>query len=219
MTWHRNGGLFEERGHVTDLIVREATAWIEARQSPWFCYVPFTAVHTPIKAPQAWIDTYFGKTYDEDPDRDRSFKVYAAYASHMDWGVGQLVEALERTCQREDTIIVFTSDNGAIPENPIHDTDRYPGRQEDMPRLGSNLPLRGQKAQLYEGGIRTPSLINWPAGRRQPGKGERPDGNHRGRTQARQHFQARRRGVKDGANAAPTGIIQTTIMKGAVGDD
>jgi len=168
-TWHRNGELVEERGHATDLIVQEAATWIESRKSPWFCYVPFTAVHTPIKAPQHWIDTYHDRRYDDDPGRDRSFKVYAAYASHMDWAIGRLIEALERTGQRDDTIVVFTSDNGAIPSDPLHDTDKYPGRHEEMPRLGSNLPLRGQKAQLYEGGIRTPSLIAWP-GALQPRK-------------------------------------------------
>ena len=47
VTWHRNGELIEERGHVTDLIAQEAVQWIEEQTGPWFCYVPFTAVHTP----------------------------------------------------------------------------------------------------------------------------------------------------------------------------
>ena len=161
-TWHRNGELTHARGHVTDLILHEALEWIEQQEGPWFCYVPFTAVHTPVKAPEHWIDTYCDRTCDADPARDRSFKIYAAYASHMDRAVGQLIESLHRNLQLDDTIVVFASDNGAIPDDPLHDTDRYPGRHEEMPRLGSNLPLRGQKATLYEGGVRTPAVISWP---------------------------------------------------------
>ncbi len=173
VTWHRNGELIEEAGHVTDLIAKEAIGWIESCKRPWFCYVPFTAVHVPVKAPQAWLNKYEFETYDDDPLKDRSFKKYAAYASHMDYAVGQLVEALERTCQRENTIVVFASDNGAINRCPLHETDRYPGWQEESPLLGSNLPLRGFKAQLYEGGIRTPTVISW-RGVLEPRKMEHP---------------------------------------------
>jgi len=80
----------------------------------------------------------------------------------MDWAIGQMIESLHRTLQLDNTIVVFASDNGAIPDDPLHDTDQYPGRHEEMPRLGSNLPLRGQKATMYEGGVRTPAVISWP---------------------------------------------------------
>ena len=105
-TWHRNGELIEERGHVTDLILKEAVEWIESHGGPWFCHVPFTAVHVPVKGPQPWIDQYAFETYDDDLLKDRSFKRYVAYASPMDHAVGQLAEALERTCQRENTIVL-----------------------------------------------------------------------------------------------------------------
>jgi arylsulfatase A-like enzyme len=173
MTWHRNGTPIEEKGHVTELIVRAACEWIESRDRPWFCYVPFTAVHVPIKPPQEWLSFYQYQHFDDDPLKDASFRRYAAYASHMDHGVGQLLESLARTCQRENTLIIFASDNGAINEWPLYKTDVYPGWQEASPRLGSNFPLRGVKAQLYEGGIRTPTIINW-RGRLAPGRMEHP---------------------------------------------
>ncbi len=173
VTWHRNGDLVEERGHVTDLIVRAARKWIESRDRPWFCYVPFTAVHVPIKPTRGWLANYYTYHFDDDPLKDVSFKKYAAYTSHMDHGVGQLLESLALTCQRENTIIVFASDNGAINECPLHGTDKYPGWQEAYPRLGSNKPYRGVKAQLYEGGIRTPTIVNW-RGRLSSGKVDHP---------------------------------------------
>ncbi|MBN2450265.1 MAG: arylsulfatase [Lentisphaeria bacterium] len=160
-TWHRNGTPLDEPGHATDLIAREAGRWIEshAGQGPWFCYVPFTAVHEPVKVPQPWLDQYAFQTYDPDPLRDRSFKKYAAYATHMDHAIGQLLEVLEERNLTEDTLIVFTSDNGAI--EGCNSSDKWPGWYEPTPRLGSNLPLRGRKAQLYEGGIRTPAAVSW----------------------------------------------------------
>lgn len=162
VTWHRNGEFVEDRGHVTDLITDEAIRWIEGRKEPWFCYVPFTAVHFPVKAPQEWLDRYAGEEFDPDSERDMSYRTYAAYASHMDGSVGRLVETLERLNIREETLIVFTSDNGAVPEVPASSTSKYPGWQPASPRLGSNLPWRGRKGQLYEGAIRTPTLANWP---------------------------------------------------------
>ncbi len=161
ITWHRDGTLIEEDGHATDLITREAIGWISECQGPWFCYVPFTAVHIPVNAPHEWLDRYAYCDFDSDPERDQSFKRYAAYTSHMDDAVGKLVDFLTAKRLLEDTLVVFASDNGATEGYSDGKLALYPGFQEHHRRLGSNLPFRGQKGQLYEGGIRTPCVVSW----------------------------------------------------------
>lgn len=162
-TWHENGIPLPEQGHVTDLITNRAIDWLEQRdgERPWFCYIPFTAVHTPIKPPERWMDHYEGTIWDADPENHESFQRYAAYTSHMDEAVGRLLETLKRIDQYHNTLVVFTSDNGATT-NSIADVMLYPGWQDECPLLGSNRPLRGKKTQVYEGGIRTPTLVRLP---------------------------------------------------------
>jgi arylsulfatase A-like enzyme len=161
-TWHRNGKPLAEEGHVTDLIAAEAVRWIEGRKDqPFFLYVPFTAVHIPIKEPPKWLDQYRDIA---EPDR----REYAACVSHLDDAVGCIVAALERAGKRRDTLVVFFSDNGgtqARNDDPQYPPDNYtPGRAH-----GNNLPLRGNKTQLYDGGIRVTAFANWP-GKLKPGK-------------------------------------------------
>jgi arylsulfatase A-like enzyme len=165
-TWHRDGQLMEdlEPGHVTDLLTDAAIRWIRQQgERPWFCYVPYTAVHTPIRAPEEWLDRVWFERFDADPERDRAFKEYAAYTAHMDHAVGRLVETLKCLDRIHNTIVVFVSDNGASTSTLGDDTRLYPGWHEDMPRTGSNYPLRGTKATVYEGGIRTPAAVMWPS--------------------------------------------------------
>lgn len=154
-TWHRDDVLIEEQGHVTDLIAAEAVRWLETRtERPFFLYLPFTAVHIPIDEPQQWLDA--------NPQiQDVNERLFAAVTTHMDDALGRVLAALERTNKRHNTLVIFFSDNGGYP-TARNDDPKYPGKYRSGPVGGCNEPLRGMKTELYEGGIRTAALANWP---------------------------------------------------------
>jgi arylsulfatase A-like enzyme len=168
-TWHRDGRLFDEEGNATELVAAEALRRIDEKKSPWFVYVPFHAVHTPVDAPEEFKRLYEGVKFHDDPEKHDSRLRMAAMVSQLDAKVGQFIAALERTGQRANTLVVFTSDNGGIESLK----NAYVGNVGHSPLNSENDPLRGQKATLFEGGTRVCAFANWP-GRLSPRKHSPP---------------------------------------------
>lgn len=167
VTWHRNGNLLEKEGHVTDLLTGEAVEWIRSRgETPFFLYVPYTAIHLPLKEPKEWVDRAPGSI------KGDVARHYAASVMHLDAGVGRILRALDETGRRENTLFVFTSDNGG---STAENNDlKYPDDNCPNGRLpGNNLPLRGRKGTIYEGGTRVPTIVSWP-GRIRAGANDTP---------------------------------------------
>lgn len=164
-SWHRNDVFIEEEGHATDLIRDEAINFIKTirdKGKPFFLYVPFSVPHYPLQEEAKWVEPY-------SSIENESRRLYAASVTHMDDAVGHLIETLETEALRENTLVIFISDNGG--QEDWIPTFEYEGRHGPNDRLGDNLPLRDWKGSLYEGGIRVPALMNWPS-RLQPQKVE-----------------------------------------------
>ena len=160
-TWHRDGTLLEEQGHVTDLIAAEAVRRIEALakpaadRAPYFLYVPFTAVHLPVQEPAEWL-ARVPAGIEGDVARH-----YAACIMHLDDAVGRIVAAVGAAGAADRTLVVFTSDNGgSTAANTAQDYPPDGSPPGIVP--GANLPFRGAKETLYEGGVRVPTVVSWP---------------------------------------------------------
>ena len=129
-----------ESEYLTDAIARETVNFIDANQDkPFFAYVPFNAVHTPIEATKKYQDRFPNET-------DQTRRDYYAMTSALDDAVGSIVAAIDKHGLSDNTLVIFVNDNGG----PI-----YTGVQ-------SNGPLKLGKLFLFEGGIRVPMVIKLP---------------------------------------------------------
>ena len=152
--WYRNNKVVKEKGYTTTLLGNDAVSYVNERDAgtPFFLYLTFNAPHTPYQAPQEYIDRY--KSI-EDPTR----RTYAAMVTCLDDEIGRVVAALDKKGMRDNTLIVFQSDNGGT-RNAM-----FTGVMTDVSKIKipcDNGPYRDGKGMLYEGGTRVCALANWP---------------------------------------------------------
>jgi arylsulfatase A-like enzyme len=138
-TLYENGKPISRSGYLTDLLAEESVAWLRRRSStPFFLFVPFNAPHDPMQGPDDRAKPLTAETWNRG---DRA--TYVKMVERMDAAVGEILEQLRKMGAVENTLVAFLSDNGGQ-------------------RLARNLPLRGGKSSVYEGGLRVPGIVRWP---------------------------------------------------------
>ncbi|MES2438008.1 MAG: arylsulfatase [Verrucomicrobiota bacterium] len=139
--WHKDDKENHDKGYSTELVGKEAARLIRERDKskPLFLYVPFNGVHSPHQVPDRHLATY--------PDLTGNRRIYAAMITALDDAVGDIIKAVDDEKLRENTLIIFSSDNGG--PNPH--------------KLSDNGELRAGKGSVYDGGVKVAAFATWPA--------------------------------------------------------
>lgn len=140
MDWYRDDKPLVEEGYTTHLVSKEACRLVreQSADKPLFLYVPFNGIHSPHQVPDSYTEPY--------KDLPKLRQTIAGMLSAVDEAIGQITAALDEKGLRQNTLIIFSSDNGGPS----------PGTAT------MNTPLRAGKATIYEGGIRVASFATWP---------------------------------------------------------
>ncbi len=163
--FQQNGVSIDDDGYETFLLADEVSRYIRERdrKKPFFIYMPFLAPHTPLAAPPALLEKYRDINTDLKPARSKQTDLtrrnakalgrpsarplYAAVVDGMDQAIGQVLATIDTEGIADNTIVLFLSDNGGAAYS-VGGAD--------------NVPLRGGKGEVFEGGIRVVSVIRWP---------------------------------------------------------
>lgn len=161
--WWHNDRLAAEPGYTADLVTKHGIEFIERhRERPFFLYLPHLSIHFPWQGPRDGAHRVEGRSYHDlsklGPLESKDVGGKAReMVEALDANVGRVLQALEERGLSENTLVMFTSDNGG-----------YLTYQGGFHNISSNGPLRGQKTDMYEGGHRVPAIARWP-GRIGPG--------------------------------------------------